>query len=181
MVLQELAKSISKRYQCSPEILTDHLHEALRELNTAFKAQPRLFIGPATNQTSEMLAQAAAVAASNADKYLSSEKPDSAALLSEWRLSKRASNGVAQVAAKKVLRPTLSKITLTSLEFSEALPFAAFSSLLIEIVAKLEIVIKEVEELGKKAKFRECNCNRGDNVIVTVLRSGNDDQIIHPE
>ncbi|XP_074326899.1 aluminum-activated malate transporter 12-like [Apium graveolens] len=170
-VLKELANSIHNRYQCSPEILSDHLHEALRDLNTAFKAQPRLFIGPATH-TSEILAQAAAVAASDPDKYLSSVQPDSAALLSEWRLSKRASNGLVQVADKKVLKPTLSKITLTSLEFSEALPFAAFSSLLIEIVAKLEIVIKEVEELGKKAKFRECNnCSRGDNVIVTVLRS----------
>lgn len=126
-----------------------------------------------------MLAEAAAVAASDADKYLSSVKPDSAALLSEWRLSKRASNGVVQVTDKQVLKPTLSKITLTSLEFSEALPFAAFSSLLIEIVAKLEIVIKEVEELGKKAKFKECN--RGNNVVVTVLRSGINDQMILSE
>ncbi|XP_074354591.1 aluminum-activated malate transporter 12-like [Apium graveolens] len=53
-VLKELANSIHNRYACSPEILSDHLHEALRNLNT-FKAQPRLFIGPAT-QTSEILA-----------------------------------------------------------------------------------------------------------------------------
>lgn len=126
-----------------------------------------------------MLAQAAAVAASDADKYLSSVRTDSAALLSEWRLSKRASNRFkAADSDKKVLKPTLSKITLTSLEFSEALPFAAFSSLLVEIVAKLEIVIEEVEELGKKAKFKECT--RGDDVIVTVRRPEMDDQMDPP-
>ncbi|KAL8147834.1 hypothetical protein AgCh_005234 [Apium graveolens] len=54
-VLKELANRIHNRYQCSPKILYDHLHEALRDLNTAFKAQPRLFIGPAT-QTSEIIA-----------------------------------------------------------------------------------------------------------------------------
>uniref|UniRef100_A0A166F7S5 Aluminum-activated malate transporter n=1 Tax=Daucus carota subsp. sativus TaxID=79200 RepID=A0A166F7S5_DAUCS len=177
--LNELANSIRNRCQCSPEILYDHLHEALTGLNTAFKAQPRLFIGPATDQTSDMLlAKAAAVAASDADKYLSSVKTDSAALLSEWRLSKRASNGV-KSADKKTLKPTLSRITITSLEFSEALPFAAFSSLLIEIVAKLEIVIEEVEELGKKAKFKESN--QGDNVTVTVQTPQTEDQTTTPD
>ena len=125
-----------------------------------------------------LLAKAAAVAASDADKYLSSVKTDSAALLSEWRLSKRASNGV-KSADKKTLKPTLSRITITSLEFSEALPFAAFSSLLIEIVAKLEIVIEEVEELGKKAKFKESN--QGDNVTVTVQTPQTEDQTNTPE
>ncbi|KAJ8552702.1 hypothetical protein K7X08_020095 [Anisodus acutangulus] len=55
---------------------------------------------------------------------------------------------------RKSLRPTLSKIAITSLEFSEALPFA---SLLVEIVARLDLVIDEVEELGRIAHFKEYN------------------------
>jgi len=35
----------------------------------------------------------------------------------------------------------MSKIAITSLEFSEALPFAAFASLLVETVAKLDLII----------------------------------------
>ena len=54
-----------------------------------------------------------------------------------------------------MLRPTLSKIAITSLEFAEALPFAAFASLLVETVARLDHVIEEVEELGTIAHFKE--------------------------
>ncbi|KAK9095387.1 hypothetical protein Scep_026856 [Stephania cephalantha] len=56
---------------------------------------------------------------------------------------------------RRALRPTLSKIAITGLEFSEALPFAAFASSLVEMVARLEIVIEEVEELGRVANFKE--------------------------
>jgi hypothetical protein len=49
----------------------------------------------------------------------------------------------------------MSKIAITSLEFSEALPFAAFASLLVETVAKLDLIIDEVEELGRLACFKE--------------------------
>lgn len=54
-----------------------------------------------------------------------------------------------------MLRPQLSKIAITSLEFSEALPFAAFASLLVETVARLDNIIEEVEELGNVAGFKE--------------------------
>lgn len=54
-----------------------------------------------------------------------------------------------------MLRSTLSKIAITSLEFAEALPFAAFASLLVETVARLDHVIEEVEELGRVAHFKE--------------------------
>lgn len=83
---------------------------------------------------------------------LSSVKTDSSALM-EWK-TKRASEQ-SREAERKVLRTQLSKIAITSLEFSEALPFAAFASLLVETVAKLDIVIDEVEELGRIACFKE--------------------------
>lgn len=75
----------------------------------------------------------------------------------EWRSKRAAGGGTEQAkeAERKVLRPTLSKIAITSLEFSEALPFAAFASLLVEAVARLDLVIEEVEELGMVANFRE--------------------------
>jgi len=57
---------------------------------------------------------------------------------------------------KRRLRKQLSKIAvMKSLEFSEALPFAAFASLLVEMVARLDTVIDEVEELGTIAYFKE--------------------------
>lgn len=70
-----------------------------------------------------------------------------------------------------MLRPTLSKIAMItmSLEFSEALPFAAFASLLVETVARLDLVIEEVEELGRMASFKEYKaCCDGDEVVVDV-------------
>lgn len=70
----------------------------------------------------------------------------------------------------KMLRPQLSKIAITGLEFSEALPFAAFASLLVETVAKLDLVIDEVEELGRMACFGEFkeNSENNNNNSVTV-------------
>ncbi|KAK6135593.1 hypothetical protein DH2020_030661 [Rehmannia glutinosa] len=83
-----------------------------------------------------------------------SVKTDSSALL-QWKKSKRANEQAKEMAERKVLRPTLSKIAITSLDFSEALPFAAFASLLVEAVARLDLVIDEVEELGRVASFKE--------------------------
>jgi hypothetical protein len=56
---------------------------------------------------------------------------------------------------RSTLGRTLSKIAITSLEFSEALPFAAFASLLVEMVVRLELVIEEVKELERAANFKE--------------------------
>ncbi|KAI7989122.1 Aluminum-activated malate transporter 12 [Camellia lanceoleosa] len=166
--LMELAQSIRNRRHCSPEILSDHLHQALQDLNTALKSQPRLFLGPknnhATNSTN-ILALAAATAAQQkaTGASLSSAKTDISALM-EWK-SKRSSEQ-AKESERKVLRPTLSKIAITGLEFSEALPFAAFASLLVETVARLDLVIEEVEELGRVARFKEFK--DGDNEVVEV-------------
>ncbi|MBA0718571.1 hypothetical protein Golax_006314 [Gossypium laxum] len=167
--LMELANSIRNRRHCSPGILSDHLHEALQDLNTAIKSQPRLFLGSNNNQANNMLALAAAHAARHNkpenDRHgvsLSSVKTDSSALM-EWK-TKRASEQ-AKENERKVLRPQLSKIAITSLEFSEALPFAAFASLLVEIVARLDNVIEEVEELGRIACYKEYN-PEDDEIIV---------------
>lgn len=164
--LMELANSIKSRRHCSPEVLSDHLHEALQDLNTAIKSQPRLFLGSNSSQSSNLLALAAAHARQQKEHgvSLSSFKTDTSALL-EWK-SKRASSERSKEAERKVLRPQLSKIAITSLEFSEALPFAAFASLLVEIVARLDNVIEEVEELGRIACFKEFNPG-DDQIIVT--------------
>ncbi|KAK9266947.1 hypothetical protein L1049_027206 [Liquidambar formosana] len=163
-VLMELANSIRNRRYCAPELLSDHLHEALSDINIAIRSQPRLFLGANHNQATNMLALAAATAKREKDSSgvsLSSVKTDSSAL-SDWK-SKRSSEQ-SKEAERKVLRPTLSKIAITSLEFSEALPFAAFASLLVETVAKLDHVIHEVEELGRIAGFKEYE--PGDEFIV---------------
>ncbi|XP_021290721.1 aluminum-activated malate transporter 12-like [Herrania umbratica] len=165
--LMELANSIRNRRHCSPEILSDHLHEALQDLNTAIKSQPRLFLGSNNNQATNMLALAAAHAARQKPEKdhgvsLSSVKTDSSALM-EWK-TKRVSEQTKEN-ERKILRPQLSKIAITSLEFSEALPFAAFASLLVEIVARLDNVIEEVEELGRIACYKEFNPD--DEIIVT--------------
>ncbi|TQD93570.1 hypothetical protein C1H46_020841 [Malus baccata] len=165
--LMELSNSMRNRRHCSPEILSDHLHEALQDLDTAIKSQPRLFLGSNSNQATNMLALAAAHATQQKQGVsLSSVKTDSSALL-EWK-TKRA-NEQAKEPERKFLRPQLSKIAITSLEFSEALPFAAFASLLVETVAKLDHVIEEVEELGRIACFKEYE-HGDENIVVTYER-----------
>lgn len=165
----ELADSIRKRRQCSPEILSDHLHQALHDLDAALKSQPKLFLGPNANATNSMFALAAAAAArQNSSKdcgaSLSRVKTDSSALL-QWKTKRAAREQAKELSERKSLRPTLSKIAITSLEFAEALPFAAFASLLVETVVRLDLVIDEVEELGRAANFREF-CAGDDKVVV---------------
>ncbi|KAK8537896.1 hypothetical protein V6N12_044038 [Hibiscus sabdariffa] len=171
--LMELANSIRNRRHCSPGILSDNLHEALQDLNTAIKSQPRLFLGTNNNQATNMLALAAAHAARENKQQmdghsvsLSSVKTDSSALM-EWK-TKRVSEQ-AKENERKVLRPQLSKMAITSLEFSEALPFAAFASLLVEIVARLDNVIEEVEELGRIACYKDYD-PEDDKIVVRCER-----------
>ncbi|PWA81008.1 aluminum-activated, malate transporter 12 [Artemisia annua] len=162
--LMELADSIRDRRQCSPEVLSDHLHQALQDLDTALKSQPRLFLGTnSQNNTANMLALAAEATRSKPEKHLSSVKTEFSAL-SKWK-SKRVSKQSVE-AEGRFLKPTLSKLAITSLDFSEALPFAAFAALLVEAVAKLDLVIEEVEELGRVACFKEFEV--GDDVILNV-------------
>jgi len=97
------------------------------------------------------------IASSHGKNSLSSVKTDSSALL-DWKsksVSAERTMEVEQLQERKVLRSQMSKNFITSLELSEALPFAAFASLLVETVAKLDLIIDEVEELGKLACFKE--------------------------
>ncbi|CAL5039828.1 unnamed protein product [Urochloa decumbens] len=154
-VLQELAVSIRRHRRCAPDVLSDHLHEALQDLNSAIRSQPRLFLGSkracAANKHMLMELNSGTHTASRAT--LHSFKTDATAL------SDRRNTGTEQPPPERnergMLRPTLSKIAITSLEFSQALPFAAFASLLVEMVVRLELVIEEVKNLEQAANFRE--------------------------
>ncbi|XP_021768137.1 aluminum-activated malate transporter 12-like [Chenopodium quinoa] len=184
-VLRELARSIKNRRHCSPSILSDHLHEALQDLDTALKSQPRLFLNPTLDNHHPAppnfltLATSANNGFKNSPTTVSTNfaipsfKTDSSALL-EWKNKRDQKTATATEALtpkekegggdRKMLRPTLSKIAITSLEFAEALPFAAFASLLVETVARLDRVIEEVEELGRIAQFKEFKA--GDDIVV---------------
>ncbi|PWA96927.1 aluminum activated malate transporter family protein [Artemisia annua] len=167
--LNVLAASIRTRRHCSPEILTEHLQSALQDLNHALKSQPRLFLGPdGPNNTSKMLALVAATGRQRSESPLARKSTESPSF----------SKGTPTGAEKRVLRPTLSKLAITSLEFSEALPFAAFAALLVELVARLDIVIEEVEELGRVACFKEYK--HENDVILDVPRPSREINITTP-
>lgn len=153
-VLDELARSIRNRRHCSPDVLSDHLHEALHDLNSAIKSQPRLFLS--SKSACRAAAERRPAAEKSATTLPSARSDITFVMAPEWRGGKRAAaDQPPPVKELKTLRPTLSKIAMTSLEFSEALPFAAFASLLVEMVARLELVIEEVEELSRAANFKE--------------------------
>ncbi|KAJ1260276.1 hypothetical protein BS78_10G219700 [Paspalum vaginatum] len=162
-VLQELAVSMRHHRRCAPDVLSDHLHEALQDLNSAIRSQPRLFLGSkhahAANRRVLMELNSGKLSSASRAATLQPCKTDvTAAALSE---PKPKPAGAADQPPERserstsMLRPTLSKIAITSLEFSEALPFAAFASLLVEMVLRLELVIEEVKSLERAANFRE--------------------------
>ncbi|PKA60074.1 Aluminum-activated malate transporter 12 [Apostasia shenzhenica] len=170
-VLVELADSIRNRRHFSHDVLSDHLQEALQDLNSAIKSQPRLFLGSKNNRTKFIGPKHEKEPLF--DVAMPSLKTDTSALL-EWKTN-RVTDQPKEPAEQKQLRPTLSKIAITSLEFSEALPFAAFASLLVEMVARLELVIEEVQKLGRAAQFREFTCK--DEIAIKV----NDENRKHVE
>lgn len=169
-VLRQLANSIRNNRQFSPQMLSNDLKETLQDLNNALKSQPQLFLrsrnGLTTNTTYQAVAHPEQQNQQDSSPSLSSVKSDSSSHL-ECK-SKEHSREQSKEGHKKVLRPQLSKIAITTLEFSEALPFAAFTSLLVETVAKLDRVIDEVEELGRMARFREFRDD--DDIVVTCER-----------
>ncbi|KAL1200666.1 Aluminum-activated malate transporter 12 [Cardamine amara subsp. amara] len=188
--LSELADSISNHRHCSPEILSDHLHVALQDLNSAIKSQPKLFLGSNLHRHNNNKHQNGGVSqrnnSSNSGKgqngavSLSSFRTDTSALMEYRRSFKNNNSDISTAGERRMLRPQLSKIAvMTSLEFSEALPFAAFASLLVEMVARLDNVIEEVEELGRIACFKEYDntrdptaddvrCEKPANVMISV-------------
>ncbi|KAJ4958260.1 hypothetical protein NE237_025371 [Protea cynaroides] len=159
-VLNELADSIRNHRCCSLGILSDQLHEALQDLNTAFKSQPRLFVGLDHNKGTETANEK-----SNKDTVVSSfsVKTENSEML-ECKSKKFGAQSKC-----RSLRPTLSKIAITGLEFAEALPFAAFASLLVETVARLDLVIEEVEKLERLAFFKKLK--PGDEITITCERT----------
>ncbi|XP_061362755.1 aluminum-activated malate transporter 12-like [Gastrolobium bilobum] len=170
-VLRELANSIRNNHQFSPQI-SNNVNEALQDLDNALKSHPQLLLGSRNGRTTNNSTQAVALA----DQKLKEDSRISSSTLKNDSLapleckSKEHSREQPKEAHvhKKVLRPQLSKIAITSLEFSEALPFAAFASSLVEMVAKLDHVIDEVEELGRMAHYREFRDN--DEIVVTCER-----------
>ncbi|XP_008786376.1 aluminum-activated malate transporter 12-like [Phoenix dactylifera] len=180
-VLAELASSIRNRRRCSSDVLSEHLHKALQDLNSVIKSQPRLFLGSnnAPSNTN-MLVDWRHDKHALSEVVLPSVKTDISSILE--RRSKRVADKSAESAERKVLRPTLSKLAITSLEFSDALPFAAFASLLVEMVARLELVIEEVEELGRAANFKEFSGQDGIAMEVSCedkCNESNRDRQIH--
>ena len=105
---------------------------------------------------------------------LPSVKTDISALLLELR-NKKATEQSKDPAERKQLRPKLSMLAITSLEFSEALPFAAFASLLVEMVARLDLVIEQVEQLGRAANFKEFSTK--DDIIIDMSSKKNGREI----
>ncbi|KAM0854327.1 hypothetical protein ACQ4PT_050485 [Festuca glaucescens] len=152
-VLQELADSIRNHHCCAPDVLSDHLHEALQDLNSAIRSQPRLFLGSKHGSAnSRMLIELNSGKHTASRTALPSFKTDTASLL-ERKITK--GDQPSERNERSTLGRTLSKIAITSLEFSEALPFAAFASLLVEMVVRLELVIEEVKELERAANCKE--------------------------
>lgn len=146
----ELANSVKSRRQCSLDALSDHLHKALEDLDIALKSQPRLFLGSNKENASDM---PAAAAAQESQKQEKETKPSSSGKKTDSSTS--ASLERAPEVDQKTLRPQMSNIAIITLEFSEALPFACFASLPVEIVARLDSVIEEVEELARVVQFKE--------------------------
>lgn len=164
--LTELATSIKNRRRFSPDVLSDHLHEALHDLDNAIKSQPRLFLG--SNSANNILASWKQDKEMSPRVALPSVKTDISGLLAQFKSKMAADHLSKDSMERKQLRPTLSKLAITSLEFSEALPFAAFASLLVEMVARLDLIIEQVEELGRAANFKEFSTK--DDVVIDISR-----------
>ncbi|VAH05529.1 unnamed protein product [Triticum turgidum subsp. durum] len=163
-VLQELADSIRNHHRCAPDVLCDHLHEALQDLNSAIRSQPRLFLASKHGSAnSRMLMEMNSSKHAASRTALPSFKTDTASIL-ERKNTK--ADQPSERSERSTLGRTLSKIAITSLEFSEALPFAAFASLLVEMVVRLELVIEEVKELERAANFKEFT--RHDHLTIDI-------------
>ncbi|XP_031503108.1 aluminum-activated malate transporter 12-like [Nymphaea colorata] len=167
-VLADLADGIKNRCHRPYNDLSDRLHSALQSLNSTLKSQPRLFLnaedgGVPLRLSHQRSSHCQGAAAANVSlPFLK---------IDEWRV-KRVRSWSKDSDQRRMLRPTLSKIFMTSLEFSEALPFAAFASLLVEAVARLEHVMEEVEELGRSAHFQEFVANEETKSKVVINGDG---------
>jgi len=173
-VLRVMANSIRNKRQFSLETLSNNLSEALKDLDNVLKSQPQLLLGSRNNQSRIPITPKTPITPNffkideDTRISLSSIKSDYCSPVgTKSKVHSRELTKEGQ-GHKKVLRPQLSKTMtmtmITSLEFSEALPFAAFTSLLVEMVAKLDHVMDKVEELGKMSHFRD---DDNDEIVLT--------------
>ncbi|XP_027934065.1 aluminum-activated malate transporter 12-like [Vigna unguiculata] len=169
-VLRELAKSIRNNRKFCPEILSNNLKEALQNLNSALKSQPQLILGSRNSRATNTPVQAVQHHDQKLEEDTRTSLPGIKNTGSSSRLGCR-SREQSRELTKKVLRTQLSKVAIVSLEFSEALPFAAFTSLLVEMVAKLDRVMDEVEDLGRMAQFSEYEDDGNDHKIVVTCEN----------
>lgn len=154
-MLVELANSMRNRRHFSPEIHSCHLRKALQDLNTALQCQPHILSDSLNRKESgSSLTTSIEVNSSPLHESKTARPPEQVQCI------------------QKVLKPQRSKLVISSLEFSEALPFAAFASFLVEAVARLDHVIEEAEELGRIARFKEYKA--GDDVVVALERTKSD-------
>ncbi|KAH1140576.1 hypothetical protein GYH30_029455 [Glycine max] len=167
-VLRELANSIRNNRQFSPQTLSNNLNEALQDLDNALKSQPQLVLGLRNGRTRTLKTAVQAIPLPHPDQKLEEDTKFSFTSLGNCSSTPRLRQSVehSRELKRKVLRPQMSMTAsaIISLEFSEALPFAAFTSLLVEMVAKLDHVMVEVYELGLVAHFKEF---QGDEIVVT--------------
>ncbi|XP_058754931.1 aluminum-activated malate transporter 14-like [Vicia villosa] len=178
-VLRIMANSIRKKHQFSLQILSNNLNEALQDLDNALKSQPQLLLGSRNGGSRTLISPKTPKTPRTPNSYkheeetrasLSRVKSDCCSPTgSKSKEHSREQTKEGQV-HQKVLRPQLSKIIITSLKFSEALPFAAFTSLLVEMVAKLDHVMDKVEELGRMSHFREFKDDDDESIVVTCER-----------
>eukprot|EP00253_Pinus_taeda_P026671 PITA_26671 len=181
LVLRQLAESIRCMEQCPPsQTLMESLRDAVQELNTAFCLQSKLFhfIQPFCC-TDQCLSTAKSMNL-NVNSTQTEQDPDrqpirilndvehnlisdqdehqSSSELSE-ELDSPARRQSIDNHKKYALSATgrLSVNDRYGVQFAEALPLAAFASLILEMVARLEHVIEAVDELGKLAGFKHYN------------------------
>ncbi|KEH44440.1 putative aluminum-activated malate transporter [Medicago truncatula] len=172
-VLRAMANSIRKKHKFSLQILSNNLNEALQDLDGVLKSQPQLLLG-SNNGRSRTPRTPKTPRTPNSYKLeeesrilLSRVKSDCCSPVGS-KSKEHSREQTKEGQRHKVLRPQLSKIIITSLEFSEALPFAAFTSLLVEMVAKLDHVMDEVEELGRMSHFKEFRDDDDNNANIVV-------------
>jgi len=144
----------------SPEILSNNLKEALQNLNSALKSQPQLILGSRNSQATNTPVQAVQHHDQKLEEDTRTSLPGIKNTGSSSGLGCRSREHSREL-TKKVLRTQLSKVAIVSLEFSEALPFAAFTSFLVD----------EVEDLGRMAQFSEYEDDGNDHKIVVTCEN----------
>lgn len=183
-VLRQLAESIRCMEQCLPsQILMQSLHDAVQELNTAFCLQSKLFHFSQPFRCTDPCISTAKTKNLNVNPTETEQDPDRQPIQifqdaernlishqDEHRYNSEMSSEELHSPARSQEIGNERKCSLSAatgrlsmkdkygVEFNEALPLAAFGSLIMEMVARLEHVIEAVHELGKLAAFKPSDC-----------------------